>query len=47
MYIGSIGPYRVYVYKGKISIPNIMIFPFRIIVKIGTAEYYNVLRYVR
>lgn len=46
MFIGSLNEAKVYVYGGTINIPDIMVFPYRIIVKAGTKAYYDILKVI-
>lgn len=46
MFIGNISDYKVYVYRGTINIPDLMVFPYRIIVKVGTSAYHEILKMI-
>ena len=46
MFLGKLNEAKVYVYGGSIDIPDIIVFPYRIIVKAGTKAYYDILRVI-
>lgn len=46
MFIGNLNSVKVYVYGGTIDIPDIMVFPYRIIVKAGSKAYYDILQMI-
>lgn len=46
MFIGNLNEAKVYVYGGSVDIPDIIVFPYRVIVKAGTKAHYDILKVI-